>query len=139
MVNKMSDSLEKSLTLIGRFFLSLIFILSAIFQMMDWTATTGYMQSKGMPLVGFLLLMSIIFRLLGGISILLGYKAKIGAWLLIIFLVPATFVFHNFWAIEGMEGQLQFFSFLKNFSIIGGLILVVVLGSGRLSLDNRKQ
>ena len=106
---------------------------------MDWTATTGYMQSKGMPLAGFLLLMSIIFRLLGGISILLGYKAKIGAWLLIIFLVPATFVFHNFWAIEGMEGQLQFISFLKNFSIMGGLILVAVLGSGRLSLDNRKQ
>ncbi|MCS7271144.1 MAG: DoxX family protein, partial [Gemmataceae bacterium] len=57
--------------------------------------------------------------------------------LLIVFLIPATVIFHNFWAFEGQEQQMQMIMFLKNLAILGGLLLVVGFGAGAYSLDNR--
>jgi len=63
-------------------------------------------------------------------------KAKLGAVLLIIFTLPATIIFHNFWTFEGMEQQMQMIMFMKNIAIIGGLLLITDFGSSSFSLDN---
>ncbi len=70
--------------------------------------------------------------------LLLGFKARVGAVLLIIFLIPATLIFHNFWAFEGMERQMQMIMFMKNLAILGGLLLVLGLGPGPISVDQRQ-
>ena len=73
---------------------------------------------------------------MGGISILLGYRVRIGAWLLVLFLIPVTVMMHNFWAVsDPMMAQIQLAMFLKNLSLLGGALLLAYFGPGPLSLD----
>ena len=89
------------------------------------------MSSVLVPLAG-----TIAF--VGSISIILGFKARWGAWLIIIFLIPVTFMMHNFWTISdpGMR-QTQYTMFMKNLSILGGAFLIVAFGAGPLSFDSK--
>ena len=77
--------------------------------------------------------------LLGGLSVALGYRARWGAWLLALFLVPATAIFHNFWAVKDPTMALmQQVMFLKNVSMLGAALLITHFGAGPLSLDARR-
>lgn len=134
----MSENSQGILALVGRILLSLIFILSAFNKLGNVTGTTGYMAAHGMPAVKFFLVMAVVFELLGGLMVLSGYRARLGAVLLIVFIVPATLIFHNFWAFEGMERQQQMINFLKNISILGGLLVVVGLGPGNIAVGRKK-
>lgn len=97
------------------------------------------MASKNMPFVPLFLVAAILFEVGGGLSVALGYKAKLGAAALIIFLIPATPIFHNSWTYQGMEQEVQMIMFMKNLAIMGGLLSVIGLGAGPLSLDSRKK
>ena len=80
-----------------------------------------------------------VIAFLGGLSILLGYKAKIGAWLLIIFLVPTTFMMHKFWLSEDFfSNMMHQYCFFKNASLLGAALMIACVGSGPLSLDKNK-
>lgn len=131
-------TLQRYAPLAGRGLLSLIFLLSAAGKVANFSGTEQFMASKNMPLVPFFLVMAILFESLGGLSVLLGYKARIGALALIVFLIPATLIFHNFWDYQGMEQQMQMINFLKNAAIMGGLTLLLAYGAGALSLDGRR-
>lgn len=133
----MIEKVERFVPLAGRILLSLIFIMSGLSKIFDWSGTAAYMASKGMPVIPFFLLMAILFEVFGGLSVLAGFKGRIGALALFIFLVPTTLIFHNFWAYDGMEKQMQMASFMKNLAIMGGLALVVGFGPGSLSIDAR--
>ena len=79
-----------------------------------------------------------ILALIGALSIMLGYKAKWGALLLVIFLVPVTLMMHNFWAIsDPMMAQMQMAMFMKNVSMLGCAMIISYFGAGPLSLDAR--
>ena len=80
---------------------------------------------------------AIVVEALGGLSLIVGFKARWGALALIGFTIVATVIFHQFWALEGMERQIQMIMFMKNVSITGGLLLVVAYGAGRFSFDQR--
>jgi putative oxidoreductase len=74
----------------------------------------------------------------GGLSILLGYRAKLGAWLIVLFLVGVTPMMHKFWGVaDPMMQQMQMIMFMKNVSMLGGALLISQLGSGPWSLDAR--
>jgi putative oxidoreductase len=74
-----------------------------------------------------------------GLSIALGYRAKWGGWLIVLFLVPVTVMIHNFWAMTDPNMQrIEQIMFMKNLSMLGGALLIAHFGSGPLSLDNRK-
>jgi putative oxidoreductase len=122
--------LKKYIPLVARSFLAVIFIYTGLNKVFNFAQTSEFMAKAGLPIVGVLLVFTIAFQILGGLSIIIGYKAKIGAILLIIFLIPATIVFHN-----PLTDPSQFNNFFKNLSIIGGLLLVLAYGSGSLSLD----
>lgn len=123
--------LQRYVTLAARTFLAIIFLRSGINKLLNFNSTMEFMASAGIPLTGLILGFSIIFLLFGGLSIILGYKARIGAVLLLMFLIPATVVFHN--PIAAPE---EMTNFMKNLSIIGGLLFVLAMGSGALSLEN---
>ena len=77
-------------------------------------------------------------EVLGGLSILLGYKVKYGAWLIVIFLVPVTLALHNFWAVQDpMQAQLQMAMFMKNIALLGGALLLAYFGPGPYSVEHR--
>jgi putative oxidoreductase len=122
----------------GRFLFAAIFLMSSVGHFSD--KTIGYAVSQGVPLAQITVPASGLIALAGGLSILVGYKAKIGAWLLVLFLVPVTFMMHRFWGISDQQAaQMQMIMFMKNISILGGALLVTQFGAGQASLDARRQ
>jgi putative oxidoreductase len=123
---------------LGRLFFALIFVMSGPRHFMS--QTIAYAASQGVPMAKIAVPFSGLLALLGGLSILLGYRAKIGAWLIVAFLVGVTPMMHNFWAVsDPMAQQIQMIMFMKNVSILGGALLITQLGSGPWSLDSRGQ
>ncbi|MDY6782861.1 MAG: DoxX family protein [Cyanobacteriota bacterium] len=121
----------KYIPLTARIFLAIIFLYSGVGKILGFGETQQMMSDAGLPVAGLLLVGTIVFQLLGGLSLVLGYKIKWGAILLILFLIPATLVFHSPFDAE------QFTAFLKNLALIGGLLLLVERGAGPLSLDEK--
>jgi putative oxidoreductase len=124
----------KYVPLIGRILYSLIFIMAVMGHFSSQSVT--YATSSGVPMASFLVPFSGVIAGVGGLSILLGYKAKWGAWLLVIFLVPVTIMMHNFWAVtDPMMKQMQMAFFMKNFALLGTALFIAYFGSGPLSID----
>ena len=124
--------MQKYVPLLARIFLSLIFIKAGIDKLLEPGSTIQQMASKGIPLPGVLIVPTIILLIAGGLSVLLGFKARYGALGLIGFLIPTTLIFHTNFAQPMQEVQ-----FLKNLGLMGGLLMVVAFGSGALSVDDR--
>ena len=135
----MSGGMIRLLTLLGRLCLAAIFFVSAFGKMSDIAGTTGYMASKGIPMAGVLLWAALFCEIVGALLLVVGFRARLGAFLLVLFLVPTTFVFHNFWSLAGQERTAMLLQFLKNLGIIGGLLLVCAYGAGPLGLDARRR
>jgi putative oxidoreductase len=127
------------LTLLGRIAIVAIFIMSAVANKIpNFNQVVAVMRANHVPYPEFLLPGAIVFLLVGGISILVGYKARFGALLLLIFLGLATYYFHNFWdIIDPMEKQLQMIQFMKNVSMMGTMLFIMANGAGPFSLDAR--
>lgn len=124
-------------TLGGRLLFSAMFIMAGFLHFSQ--AEIGYAAQSGVPAAGLLVPASGILALAGGLSILLGYRAKIGAWLIVVFLVPVTLMMHNFWSVKDpMMAQMQMAMFLKNVTMLGGALLISQFGAGPLSLDARR-
>jgi len=122
--------------LLARIFLSAIFLKSGITKIFNFAGTQQYMAKYltvlSLPFIRFLLMIAIIVLLLGGLSILLGYKARWGSLGLILFLIPATLIFHT-----NFSDPMQEIQFLKNLAIIGGLCMINFAGAGPISIDQR--
>jgi putative oxidoreductase len=129
------DAVSRWAQLLGRIALGAIFIISALGKIAGWRGTVGYAGSKGVP--EFLLVVATALELLGGISVVLGLRARWGAVALLVFLVPVTLVFHNFWAVPPEQQQMQMVNFLKNLAIAGGALIVLGRGAGAFSIDER--
>lgn len=118
---------------ISRILISTIFLMSAFGKITNFAGTQQYMAIYGMPLTAFFLICAIILEVVGGLSILLGYKARLAGVILVIFLVPTTLIFH-----AKFSDQIQMIMFLKNLAIIGALLMVVSFGPGHFSIDEKQ-
>ena len=121
-------------SLLGRILIALIFILSGFSKIAGFDGTVGYIASQGLPLPQLLAIGAIIVELGGGLMLVLGWKARWAAAALFVFTALAALLFHHFWAVPADQAQIQMIMFMKNISIMGGLLFVVVHGSGQLSL-----
>lgn len=125
------DSYRK---LIGRILIAAIFLMAGLSKIGNFSGTSQFMASKGIPLTDIALVLTILIEVVGGLSIILGYKAKWGAWSLFAFMIPTTLVFHT-----NFSDQDQMIHFLKNLAIMGGLLYITAFGSGPFSLDEIKK
>jgi len=126
------------LVLLGRICFAAIFILAAPghFKAQE----IAYAANAGVPLASLAVPVAGLIALAGGLSVAFGYRAKIGAWLLVLFLVPVTLTMHNFWTVtDPTMAQLQMAMFMKNVGLMGGALLLSYFGAGPLSLDARRQ
>lgn len=124
------------LVLLGRILYTAIFLMSGPGHFTE--KSIAYAAAQGVPLASLAVPFSGILAILGGLSILLGYKAKYGAWLLVLFLIPVTLMMHRFWGVaDPMTAMMQQVNFMKNMSMAGAALLIAQLGSGPLSLDNK--
>jgi len=122
---------SSSLSLVGRLLLAAMFLLSGINKVADPQGTQQYMAAMGMTwMTGLFYIGAIVVELGGALSLLLGYRARIGAWVLTLFMIPTTLIFHTHFGDPN-----QMIHFLKNLSIMGGLLYVAAYGAGALSMD----
>ena len=124
----------KYLVLAGRILYAAIFLISAPGHFTE--KMISFAAGKGVPMAHLAVPLAGVICFLGGLSVLLGYKAKLGAWLLVIFLVPVTLMIHNFWAIaDPVQARIQYINFMKNLSMLGAALMIASFGSGPLSID----
>jgi putative oxidoreductase len=121
--------------LIGRILLGPILLLSGVMKLMNGSKTAEEMALKGMVAVPFFMAAAAVVEIVGGLSVILGVKGRLATPVLALFLIPVTAIFFDFWAYEGPAMQNQMQHFLKNVTIIGGLLLLAVPGAGRPSID----
>ena len=126
----------KFVALMGRILFSAIFIESSIGHFRAQTA--AYAAGNGVPMSEVLVPFSGVLALIGSLSILLGYKAKWGAWFLVLFLVPVTIMMHDFWNMTGPQAGINQIMFMKNIAMLGGALLITYFGAGPLSIDNSR-
>ena len=124
--------------LVGRILVALIFLMSAYGKIVGYAGTASYMAAAGMPMIPVLLPVAIVAELVGAVMVIVGFQARLGALALIGFTVVATLVFHRVWSLTGMEAYMQQIQFMKNLGLIGGLLLIVAFGPGKMSLDARR-
>lgn len=118
---------------VGRLLLAIIFIFSGLGKIMAPEGTQGYIASVGLPLPVFSYLLAIIVEVGGGILLVIGYQTRIVSLVIAAFTLATALFFHNNFA-----DQNQMIHFLKNISIVGGLLQVAAFGAGSLSLDARR-
>jgi putative oxidoreductase len=128
---------QGAVVVLGRFFFGLIFLLAGANHFNK--QTIGYAASQGVAWAGIAVPLSGVVAIAGGLSILLGYRAKLGAWLIVLFLIPVSLMMHKFWAVtDPMMAQIQMIMFMKNISMLGGALLISQFGAGPFSLDARR-
>lgn len=128
---------QGAVVVLGRFFFAAIFLMAGANHFNK--QTIGYAASQGVPLASIAVPFAGVLAIAGGLSILLGYRAKLGAWLIVLFLIPVTLMMHKFWTVsDPMMAQMQMIMFMKNASMLGGALLITQLGAGPFSLDARR-
>ena len=131
----MNPNIQNAAVLVGRILLAAIFISSGIGKITGYDGTAAYMASKGLPMVGVLLPLTILAEVGGGIALAVGFKARWAALALAGFTLLAAIIFHNYWAVEAAQKMGQQINFMKNITIVGGMLMVFAFGPGRYSLD----
>ena len=122
------------LALIGRQLFAMIFMIASSGHFTP--AKIALAAAHGVPMTTVLVPISGVIALLGGLSVLFGYRARLGGCLLVLFLVPVTLFMHNFWAApDAATFRLQLFQFARNVVLLGCACLLVRFGPGSLSLD----
>lgn len=124
----------------GRVMLAAIFLMSALGNKIPkFNDVAGYMASEGVPMPKVMLAGAIVFLLAGSLSIIVGFRARVGASLLLIFLVLATYFFHDFWTVEdAMQKQNEMIQFMKNMALAGSMMIIIANGAGPMSIDSGK-
>ena len=131
----MTTRTQDTVALGGRILLAVMFIISGFGKITGFDGTVGYIASKGLPLPQLVAIGTIAVELGGGIMLAAGFKARWAALALAVFTLLAAVIFHNFWAAEAAQKMGQQINFMKNISIVGGMLMVFAFGPGRLSVD----
>jgi putative oxidoreductase len=127
------DSLRSLGALIGRILLAFIFVNAGIAKLLAPAATMKYMAAGGLPpsIIPELFVLSVVVELIGGILLIVGYQASLVAFIMFLWCIPVTVMFHV------MTGQTM--EWHKNLAFMGGLLMVAVLGPGGFSVDNARR
>lgn len=124
-------------TLAGRILIAVIFLISGFFKVGGYTQMVSYATALHLPAPGLAIAAAAAVELACGLAILVGFKTRIVAWVLFLYLIPVTYIFHNFWAVQGQEQQVQMVNFLKNVAIMGAMLVLSVNGAGAYSVDGK--
>lgn len=146
----MQSTAQGIASLVGRVFLATIFLLSAVGNKIpNFEGTVAHMASNGVPMPQLMLVGAIVFLVLGSLSVISGFQTRTGATMLLIFLILATYYFHDFWtygpddlwissrdeSVTQPMAMVEQISFMKNLSMAGAMIFLIANGGGAWSVD----
>jgi putative oxidoreductase len=127
--------------LVGRILLASMFIVSGVGKIGAFADTTVYMASAGLPaidpLLKYLLILTILVELGGGAAIAFGWRTRSATVVIFLFTMLVTLVFHRFWSAPADEAMTQQLMFMKNVSVMGGLLVLFAFGPGNYALDDK--
>lgn len=124
------------LSLVARLMITAIFLSSAVMNKIpQFNAVAEMMAGKGVPQPKILLAGAIAFLLLGSVSLILGFRARWGAFFLLVFLAAATYYFHAFWKLPAEEQMPEQIAFMKNLALMGTMVFFLANGAGPWSID----
>jgi len=129
------NSASGTVALVGRILLALTFVLAGYNKLGTTATTAAYMASHGIPLSGVLVYGAIAVELIGGLLLMAGLYTRWAAGALCLYTLALALIFHAYWAVPAAEVRIQRGFFLEHLSMIGGMLVVVALGAGSLSLD----
>lgn len=129
------EFLQDIFSLVGRVLISAMFLWAAYEKMKNWKATVDYMKTKHIPYLNIILPVGVALKIIGGLSVLLGWHAHIGALLLLIVAISACLKMHDFWRMHGEERNMEKLLFMKDVAVIGGLFMILALGAGNFGID----
>ncbi len=125
-----------ALLAVGRVVIAILFVMSGVEKVMDLSATAAAIGGKGLPMPSVLAVATVVLELGGGLLIVVGWQTRIVALAVAVFTAVAGYFFHDFWHYpEGPQYTNNMIRFMKNVSIIGGLLMLCAAGAGRYSLD----
>jgi len=128
------NDLQDTAALVGRNLLGIVFVVSGLEKIGAFADTTVYMAGAGLPAVQLLLVLAIIVEVGGGSAICFGWRCRMAALVVLLFTVIVTIVFHRYWDVPADQAMVQRLMFMKNVSIMGGLVLLYSFGPGSLAL-----
>jgi putative oxidoreductase len=131
------DTSLPTTALVGRILIASIFLVSGFAKLTDTPGTVAHMAAMRIPYPETLALVAGAAEVLGGIAIVTGFLTRVASAGLILFMIPATLIFHGFWNYTGEERMPQMVNFMKNLGILGGLAVLMAQGPGRFSIDHR--
>lgn len=138
-MNALCEYTKQYAPLIGRLMIATVFLLSAWGKLTGFDATVSAMGARGMPMPQALLVLGIAIELAGSVLLIIGWQARWAALSLAVFLTVASLYFHNYWSYPAEQQRNQRNHFIKNVGFVGGLLVIMGLGAGPLSLDNRRR
>jgi len=127
------NDLQDIAALVGRTLLGLVFFVSGVEKIGAFADTTAFMASAGLPAVKLLLVVAIIVEIGGGGAICFGWRTRTAALVILLFTVIVTMVFHRYWGMPPDQAVVQRLMFMKNVSIMGGLVMLSAFGPGTLA------
>ena len=134
MLGGVSADTQALAMLLARLLLCLPFLYSGVDKCWRWNAAQREVAASGLPWPTLLHLITVLVQLGGGLSLSVGIEARLGALVLLLFLIPVTIMYHPFWKRSGNDFVVEADHFLSNVAIIGGLLAVVAVGGGGMSL-----
>lgn len=135
MIDRLIERHRDALILLARILLTVLFVISGFGKLTDYTGTVSYMTYVGAPMPSVAAGVAVAMELLVGLALLVGFRVRPLALVLMVFVAGTAFIGHPFWAMEAAERALNQTQFLKNLSIMGGLLLLAITGAGRYALS----
>lgn len=123
-------------SLIGRVLISVVFLWGAYEKIKHWHQSMSHIKNKGIPQAQIVLPVMVGLKIIGGLSVLLGWHAHIGALILALVTIGAVIKLHDFWTMQGPQREMEQMIFMKDVAIIGGLFMIMALGSGHFGLGS---
>ncbi|MDX1684164.1 MAG: DoxX family protein [Saprospiraceae bacterium] len=123
------------LDLVARVLISCIFLFEAYDSVAYYKNTKQTMIDYNLTWqTDILLIASIILLIVGGIFLLIGYRSALAATMLLMYWIPVTFIVYSFWNDPEEYRRLHSIFFMKNMAVVGGLLMIIVHGSGKYSV-----
>jgi len=121
---------------VARILISAIFVVSGIMKLTNFSATANMIGQRGIPFPAAATAIAILIELVGAAMIIVGWQTKLAAWIQLLYLIPVTLMYHNFWAAPPQIHDMQMMNFLKNVGIMGGLLVLATRGAGAAAADS---
>lgn len=134
----MNDKYSAYVSLAGRILLALMFIPAGFGKLTNIGGTAGYIASGGLPFPSVLAVLVGALELFGGLALVIGFKVRWVGLAMALFTLAASMLFHPFWSVPEAQQMVTKLLFMKNISVVGGMLLISALGAGALSVDERR-